>query len=95
VSCGEADISVEGRGKLTEQGDGGLGAAFLDALDLVIGHACAMVSAGVPLVKVAQVLRHHSLQSTAIYARADLDRLRLLAARSQFDVRRWLTGVPG
>jgi integrase/recombinase XerD len=42
--------------------------------------ACTMVSAGVPLVQVAQVLRHHSLQSTAIYARVDLDRLRLLAA---------------
>ena len=42
--------------------------------------ACTMVSAGVPLVEVAQVLRHHSLQSTAIYARVDLDRLRLLAA---------------
>ena len=27
----------------------------------------------------AQVLRHRSLQSTAIYARVDLDRLRLLA----------------
>jgi site-specific recombinase XerD len=39
-----------------------------------------MVSAGVPLVEVAQVLRHHSLQSTAIYARVDLGRLRLLAA---------------
>jgi integrase/recombinase XerD len=42
--------------------------------------ACTMMSAGVPLVEVAQVLRHHSLQSTAIYARVDLDRLRLLAA---------------
>ena len=30
--------------------------------------ACTMVSAGVPLAEVAQVLRHHSLQSTAIYA---------------------------
>src|SRR5579863_4912868 len=44
-----------------------------------ITFACTMVSAGVPLVEVAQVLRHHSLQSTAIYARVDLDRLRLLA----------------
>lgn len=42
--------------------------------------ACEMVSAGVPLVQIAQVLRHHSLQSTAIYARVDVDRLRLLAA---------------
>jgi len=42
--------------------------------------ACEMVAAGVPLVDIAQVLRHHSLQSTTIYARVDLDRLRLLAA---------------
>jgi integrase/recombinase XerD len=42
--------------------------------------ACEMVSAGVPLVQIAQVLRHHSLQSTAIYARVDLDQLRGLAA---------------
>lgn len=42
--------------------------------------ACEMVSAHVPLVQVAQVLRHQSLQSTAIYARVDLDQLRLLAA---------------
>ena len=30
--------------------------------------ACTMVSAGVPLTEVAQVLRQHSLQTTAIYA---------------------------
>lgn len=30
--------------------------------------ACEMVSAHVPLVQIAQVLRHHSLQATAIYA---------------------------
>ncbi|MGH3799128.1 MAG: site-specific integrase [Pseudonocardiaceae bacterium] len=42
--------------------------------------ACEMVSAGVPLVQIAQVLRHHRLQTTAIYARVDLDRLRDLAA---------------
>ena len=42
--------------------------------------ACEMVTAGVPLVEIAQVLRHHSLQTTAVYARVDLDRLRLLAA---------------
>jgi integrase/recombinase XerD len=41
--------------------------------------ACEMVSAHVPLVQIAQVLRHHSLQSTAIYARVDLDELRALA----------------
>jgi integrase len=41
--------------------------------------ACEMVAAHVPLPQIAQVLRHKSLQSTAIYARVDLDRLRLLA----------------
>jgi integrase len=42
--------------------------------------ACEMVSAHVPLVQIAQVLRHQSLQSAAIYARVDLDQLRALAA---------------
>ena len=42
--------------------------------------ACEMVAAGVPLAEIAQVLRHHSLQTTAIYGRVDLDRLRALAA---------------
>lgn len=41
--------------------------------------ACEMVSAGVPLVRIGQVLRHRSLQSTAIYARVDLEQLRPLA----------------
>jgi site-specific recombinase XerD len=42
--------------------------------------ACEMVQAGVPLVQIGQVLRHQSLQSTAIYARVGLNQLRLLAA---------------
>ena len=42
--------------------------------------ACEMISAGAALVEVAQVLRHHSLQTTAGYARVDLQRLRGLAA---------------
>lgn len=41
--------------------------------------ACEMVSADVGLVRIGQVLRHHSLQSTAIYARVDVKQLRLLA----------------
>ncbi|HVA61581.1 MAG TPA: tyrosine-type recombinase/integrase [Mycobacteriales bacterium] len=41
--------------------------------------ACQMLTEQVPLTQIAQVLRHRSLQSTAIYARVDLDRLRLLA----------------
>ena len=42
--------------------------------------ACEMVQAGVPIVQVSQVLRHRSLQSTAIYARVDVEQLRGLAA---------------
>jgi integrase/recombinase XerD len=42
--------------------------------------ACEMVKANVPLYRIGQVLRHQSLQSTAIYARVDVERLRLLAA---------------
>jgi integrase len=42
--------------------------------------ACELVRAQVPLVEIAQVLRHKSLQSTAIYARVDLATLRGLAA---------------
>ena len=42
--------------------------------------ACEMVRANVPLYRIGQVLRHRSLQSTAIYARVDVERLRLLAA---------------
>jgi integrase/recombinase XerD len=41
--------------------------------------ACEMVKAQVPLERIGQVLRHRSLQSTAIYARVDLEQLRLLA----------------
>jgi integrase len=41
--------------------------------------ACEMVFAGVPLAEAAQVLRHRSLQTTSLYARADADRLRELA----------------
>jgi site-specific recombinase XerD len=42
--------------------------------------ACEMVRANVPLLRIGQVLRHRSLQSTARYARVDVERLRLLAA---------------
>lgn len=42
--------------------------------------ACQMVGAGVPLTQIGQVLRHKSLQSTAIYARVDLERLRELGS---------------
>lgn len=41
--------------------------------------ACDMVAAGVPLTAVGQVLRHRSLQTTAIYARVDIEQLRRLA----------------
>jgi integrase/recombinase XerD len=42
--------------------------------------ACEMVGAGVPLVRIGQVLRHRSLQTTSIYARVDIEQLRQLAA---------------
>lgn len=42
--------------------------------------ACQMVQAGVPIVQIGQVLRHRSLQSTAVYARVDIEQLRGLAA---------------
>jgi integrase/recombinase XerD len=42
--------------------------------------ACEMVCAQVPLVQIAQVLRHHSVQSTAVYARVDVEQPRTLAA---------------
>ena len=42
--------------------------------------ACEMVRANVPLLRIGQVLRHRSLQSTARYARVDIERLRVLAA---------------
>ena len=42
--------------------------------------ACDMVAAGSSLSDIAEVLRHRSLQSTAIYARVDVERLMLLAA---------------
>jgi len=38
-----------------------------------------MVAAGVPLAQIGQVLRHRNPQSTAVYARVDLNQLRLLA----------------
>jgi site-specific recombinase XerD len=39
-----------------------------------------MVQAGVPIVRIGQVLRHQSLQTTAIYARVNVEQLRELAA---------------
>jgi integrase/recombinase XerD len=41
--------------------------------------ACEMVAAGVPIARIGQVLRHQSLQTTAIYARVDIEQLRDLA----------------
>lgn len=56
------------------------GIAELGAHRLRHTVACEMVAAGVPLVQIAQVLRHNSLQTTAVYARVDIEQLRLLAA---------------
>lgn len=41
--------------------------------------ACEMIAADVSLLAVGEVLRHRSLQSTAIYARVDIEQLRRLA----------------
>ncbi len=41
--------------------------------------ATQMVRGGIPLPEVAQVLRHHRLMTTAIYAKLDYARLRLIA----------------
>jgi integrase/recombinase XerD len=56
------------------------GIASIGAHRLRHTMACQMVDAGVPLTQIGQVLRHQSLQSTAIYARVDVEQLRLLAA---------------
>lgn len=56
------------------------GIASMGAHRLRHTMACQMVDAGVPLIQIGQVLRHQSLQSTAIYARVDVEQLRLLAA---------------
>jgi integrase/recombinase XerD len=42
--------------------------------------ACQMIAAQVPLVQIAGVMRHESLQSTALYARLDVEQLRQVAA---------------
>ena len=55
------------------------GLAVVGAHRLRHTTACEMVAAGVPLTAVSQVLRHRSLQTTAIYARVDLEQLRRLA----------------
>ena len=41
MSAGETDVCVEGGVEAAQEGDGGLGAAFLDALDVVVGHGGA------------------------------------------------------
>ena len=41
MSAGEADICGEGGGEAAEEGDGGLCAALLDALDVVVGQGGA------------------------------------------------------
>jgi len=38
VSCGEAHVSVQGGGQAPQQGDGRLGSALFDALDLIDSH---------------------------------------------------------
>ncbi len=56
------------------------GVAEIGAHRLRHTAACQMIAAQVPLVQIAGVLRHESLQSTALYARLDLAQLRRVAA---------------
>ncbi len=77
-----APISALGRGgvsAIVRRGCARAGMMEIGAHRLRHTVACEMVSVGVPLPEIGQVLRHRSLQSTANYARVDLDRLRLLA----------------
>lgn len=77
-----APVGPLGRGgvsAIVRRACGRAGVAAVGAHRLRHAAACEMVSAQVPLVQIGQVLRHRSLQSTAIYARVDLDQLRLLA----------------
>jgi hypothetical protein len=41
VSAGEADVGVESGGEAAQERNGGFGAAFLDALDVVVGQGGA------------------------------------------------------
>lgn len=63
------------------------GIASMGAHRLRHTMACEMVAAGIPLTQIGQVLRHQSLQSTALYARVDVEGLRGLAQP-------WPTEVP-
>lgn len=77
-----APIGALGRGgvsAIVRRGCARAGMAGIGAHRLRHTVACEMVSVGVPLPAIGQVLRHRSLQSTANYARVDLGRLRLLA----------------
>jgi site-specific recombinase XerD len=56
------------------------GVAEIGAHRLRHTAACQMIAAQVPLMQIAGVLRHESLQSTALYARLDLAQLRQVAA---------------
>ncbi len=55
----------------------GLGTIF--AHRLRHSTATAMLAAGAPLMEIAQVLRHRSMVTTAIYAKVDIEALRALA----------------
>lgn len=48
-----------------------------------LGHALAsdLLREGASMIDISQVLRHNTLESTAIYAKVDLPRLRLAVSR--------------
>lgn len=77
-----APIGAVGRGGISgivRRACGRAGIPRIGAHRLRHTVACEMVAVGVPLPEIGQVLRHHNLQTTAHYARVDLDQLRLLA----------------
>jgi len=77
-----APIAALGRGGVSavvRRASIGAGMPGIGAHRLRHTLACDMVTAGVPLPEIGQVLRHRSLISTANFARVDLDALRGLA----------------
>lgn len=72
-------IGREAVGRIAEEAARRAGIAGVRAHRLRHTVATEMLRAGAPLEEVGQLLRHRSTLSTAIYAKVDFERLRLLA----------------
>ena len=72
-------IGREAVGRIAEEAARRAGLAGVSAHRLRHTVATEMLRAGAPLEEVGQLLRHRSTLSTAIYAKVDFERLRLLA----------------